>query len=252
MKLGMKFTKLQKIISSYIAVGLGVVCLMAVIFSSSYMHSVQALSQEKLNMFSQNNILFYDPSASNNFGCISTVSSVCGNTAQEKYWSAWRKYFEPAQAAGIMGNMKHEGDFNPVSWEAGLVTNSSGQFIFNGGWDKLYNECNSCGVGVGSLGITAHLSDYLHFVNQEAPDLLQYFQNPEKYGFNYSYGGSAGYESAGDRALEAIGEKDFTRLIELEVRFVIEKSIGPGGFYGNMFNMDTFKSYSSAKDAGAY
>ncbi|MBQ3464717.1 hypothetical protein IJH15_00635 [Candidatus Saccharibacteria bacterium] len=251
MRLDTRFIKLRKTILAYFAVVCGAVCLVAAIVFGVHIHTdnAAALSEEQLYKFAQNNILFYDPDS---VSCVS--SSICGSTAEEKYWSLLRRYFEPAQVAGIIGNMKHEGDFNPVSWEAGKVTNSSGQFVFDGGWDRLYNECNSgCRVGVGALGITSYLSDYLHFINQEAPDLLQYFQNPEKYGFNYIYKGS-GYEHTGDQALEVIGEKDFNRLIELEIKFVMENSIGPDGFYtkAKMFDMDTFKSYASAYDAGVY
>lgn len=263
MKLNTRFIKLKRTLLAYFVVGCGAVCLAVAIVSSIYIYAGEAvaLSEDRLNNFAQNNILFYDP---DNTGCIGS-SSICGDTAAQKYWTAFRKYLNPVQVAGILGNIISEGSFNPVSWEAYKVTNGLGQFVFDGGWDRLYNDCDyrdkehRCGVGVGSLGITAYLSQYLQFVNKEAPDLLKYFQNPEKYGFNYHYqkdgeyaysGGK--YEHYGDQALEVIGERDFDRLVELEVRYVMEKAIGPGGYYGGLFDLDKFKSFNTPLDAGRY
>lgn len=263
MRLDTRITRLRKTILAYLAVGCGVACLVVAIVFGVHVRVARAtaISEEQLDKFAQNNILFYDPSGTE---CISRSSLVCGNTAIKKYWSAFRKYFDEAQTAGVIGNMFYEGSYNPVSWEAWKVVDGSGNFYNGWNWDRLYNECDSsdrehsCGVGVGALGITAHLSDYLHFVNEEAPDLIKYFQNPNLYSFNYAYRKDGKYPDNaaglyfGDQALEVIGETDFNRLVELEVRFVMEKSIGPGGFYGNMFDMDKFKSFNSAYEAGRY
>ena len=139
-------------------------------------------------------------------------SSICGKTAKEKYWSALRKYFNEVQAAAIMGNLAHEGDFGPTRWEIGQnVTGDGGTFKIS--WSRLFNNCidtSDC-AGVGSFGLTYFLSPYLQYVNSQDPSLLRYFSNPS----SYSYDGEA--------ALKKIGEADFDKLVELEVKFVAEE-----------------------------
>ena len=59
--------------------------------------------------FSENNIIFYNPEARNN--CPTGNITVTGSTASEKVWSALTSVgFTEEQAAGIMGNMMHEGN----------------------------------------------------------------------------------------------------------------------------------------------
>lgn len=188
------------------------------------------LSDSQLEMFAQNNILFYDPGA-----CISKGgnSSICGSTAREKYWTALGKYFDdPIHKAGIMGNMRVEGQFSPTSWQCGNVIDGSGNFIPSVDWDLLYNHSwNTRGdnnyKGVGSVGITWDLSKYLHYLNDNAPELLEYLKDPVKYSFNYchhspGYGGIGDEKMPGDETLKVIGDADFSRFVELEVKYAME------------------------------
>lgn len=160
----------------------------------------------------------------------------CGNTAREKYWLALGKYFDNDKSgnihrAGILGNMYTEGNYNPVAWQGYIGIDSSGNFAVS--WDTLYNHSyNSRGdnnvVGVGSVGITWDLSVYLHYVNDNAPDLLEkYFKDPVNYSFNYMYHESSWVHNDtdgtyGDEALAKIGATDFDRLVELEVKYAME------------------------------
>lgn len=206
MRLNTRFIKARKIIAVCVLMILSASCITV----GSQVKAAQ-LDDETLRSYANSNIMFYDSS------CIAGgMTSICGKTAKEKYWSALRKYFDEIHAAGIMGNIAYEGAFSPVEWENGKVVNRLNQFTSGYYWDRLYNNCDRCGVGVGAFGLTWDLSKYLHFVNDKAMDLMKYFQNPEKYGFY----GDAG---RGQKALEAIGGTDFDRLVEIEVGYAVEE-----------------------------
>lgn len=188
---------------------------------------VYGLSEAQLNEFSQNDILFYDPSCAT-----SDSGTLCGNTAREKYWSAVSQYMDdPIHIAGVLGNMYTEGNYNPVAWQGYVGINPSGNFATS--WDTLYNHSyNSNGddnvVGVGSVGITWDLSVYLHYVDENAPDLLEkYFKDPVNYSFNYMYH-EPDWEhndtdgTYGDELLAKIGAAEFDRLVSLEVKYAME------------------------------
>lgn len=164
----------------------------------------------------------------------------CGSTAREKYWIALSKYFSNDESgnihkAGIMGNMWEEGQFSPTSWECGNVISmdGSGRFLSSVTWDLLYNHAfNSNGdnnvKGVGSVGITWDLSVYLHWLNDNAPDLLVYLQNPTEYSYNYcrctgDYCGYSGSElKPGDQTLAVMGEAAFNKFVGYEVTYMME------------------------------
>ncbi len=218
MKLFIRFTKKRRIVR--IIGSLAIIISQALFIGTSI--EVAAISNDQLNIFSQNNILFYDPT------CNSLSSSVCGKTAKEKYWSAFRRHFDEVHAAAIMGNIMNEGSFSPVLWEYGkVIRGNGGPFLRS--WESLYN-CQPCGVGVGSVGITWNLGNYLHYINDEAPDLLKYFSD-------------ASYSYPGEEALEKIGEQDFNRLVEIEVAFIMKDS-------AEMH--DGFKAITNIADAAQY
>ena len=187
------------------------------------------LPKSKLKMFSQNNILFYEPG-----DCIdgprggsgSFMSTICGSTPKEKYWSALRQVFDEEHAAAVLGNINHEGGFGPTRWEIGvLVSGDGGHFIRD--WNTLYNcTPGNCPGGVGAFGITWTLGPYLQYINGNDSGLLHYFQTPEEYSY------------AGDIAIQKIGEADFDRLVELEVRYVLNEA-----------NIEAFKRTTSLQEA---
>lgn len=193
--------------------------------------SQSQLPETELEEFAQNNILFYDPSQ-----CIGgTSSGVCGSTAEEKIWSILRQTLDPIHAAAAFGSIANEGGFQPVKWEYGnVVSLSTCNFVSGMTWDDLYNGVYDGRYGVGSFGLTSGLSDYLHYINDNAPDLLKYFKDPS----NTCY-------ATGDELAEAIGESEYDRLIELEVNYFINEWIGES-------RLSAFKSITDLEEAAIY
>lgn len=217
----------------------------------------KALSEQDLNMFSSGDIMFYDPDE-----CAGGADStgICGDTAREKYWSALRQHFEPVQAAGIMGNIAREGGFNPVQVESCDWLNPfdfhSGQWSYGWTWERyLTNEKSFSGsvTGVGAFGITSGREKYLQYVQETDPELLQYFEHPEKYSTSCgkgSYGlNTSGSESWGDALLAVIGDTDFNRLVAAEVAYVAERQLPSSPTF---YQLDTFKSLTNAADAAQH
>ena len=204
-----------------VGVAMAVVGVMAMAMMESCV-AEGGLSTGQMDMFSQNNITFYDPSA-----CVSVdgggfSSSVCGSTAEAKYWSVLSKYFDdPIKVAGVMANDYKEGNFNPVSWQCGNGINRTGRFVNSGGWNYYYNLNSD--VGVGSLGITSGLNTYLHYVNDNAPNLIEYFKNPVEYSYNWCYYGDGhNGKTSGDDLLNKIGESNYDALVDLELTYAME------------------------------
>ena len=190
------------------------------------------LTDQQMMTFSQNDILFYDPSA-----CIGGSSSgVCGDNVKEKIWSILRQSFDPIHTAAAFGNVARDGGFQPVKWEYGKVVSlSTCSFVV--GWDDLY-EGRTSGVGVGDFGLTTGLSDYLHYVNDKAPDLLQYFKDPS----NTCY-------STGDELAEKIGQDVVDRLLELEFNYFINEWIPK---YKGEDILNHFKGITDVGEAARY
>lgn len=216
--------------------------------TSSGLSQQKGLSETLLNKFAQNNILFYNPS-----DCIdNNPSGLCGNTAKEIYWSALSKYTnDPIKIAGIVGNLANEGGMNPVAWEGGPNScesagiNGSGELI--NGWDWYYNGSSTC-TGVGAFGLTSGLNKYLHYVNDNAPDLIKYFKNYNEYSYNFMWHPGCGVDSShpsyGDCLLEKIGADEFGKLVEFEVEYALGDNFKPTTTQAYMD-----KSFSSPSDA---
>lgn len=226
MKSSIGFIKKYKV-----AVGIffGLLCLPFLVASTSAASSETDSNcwktNSELNIAGQNDILYYCPG-----NCVSnTPGTLCGDTAIEKYWSAISQYVEdPIDIAGIMGNIRGEGDFNPVEWEAG-PTAEGGGIDSNGnlylGWDYYFNG-NSSTTGVGAVAITWDLGHYLNYVNDNYPDLLKYYKDTTEYAYNWLFhpnGYRQGEESYGDDLLEKIGDAEFDKLVALDVEYFMEK-----------------------------
>ena len=197
------------------------------------------LSQGMLDEFAQNNILFYDPSDCVEGDDGNTICSDDG-TAEGIYWSVLSNYFDdPVKIAGVVGNLANEGGMNPVAWEGypssgnGGV-NSSGELV--GGWDAYYNGTIQL-TGVGAFAITSDLNKYLHYVNENAPEYINYFKNTKDYSYNFLWhpgcNVDSNHPSYGDCLLEKIGETEFRKLVEFEVEYAL----------GDNFNPTDTKSY---------
>ena len=188
-------------------------------FAGNNNQSVGQLSDQDSSAFSQNDITGWNPSECTAGGS----SGLCGDTATAIYWSALSQFVDdPIKIAGIVGNLANEGGMNPVAWE-GSITNPDGSLTYD--WDFIYNGGLDGKRGVGAFAITSGLSEYLHSVSDNAPDLLKYFQTPTEYNFNYVHPGSGvddAHPSYGDVLLEKIGNEEFGKLVQNEVRYAIE------------------------------
>lgn len=195
--------------------------------------SSNGLPAGQFEEFAQNNILFYDPSE-----CLSGNSTgICGNTSEEKIWSILRQTLDPLHAAAAFGSIAREGSFQPVKWEYGKVVSlSTCSFLVS--WDDLYNGAYDGKYGVGSFGLTSGLSDYLHYVNDKAPDLIQYFKDPS----NTCY-------ATGDELAEKIGQDAVDRLIDIEVNYFVNEWIPK---YKGQGIYDTFVGLTNLEEAAIY
>ena len=193
----------------------------------------------QLEEFAQNDIIFYDPS-----DCVEGAdgNTLCSDdgTARGVYWSVLSTYFnDPIKIAGVVGNLANEGGMNPVAWEGypssgnGGV-NGSGELV--GGWDAYYNGTIQR-TGVGAFAITSGLNNYLHYVNENAPEYVNYFKNTKEYSYNFLWhpgcAVDSNHSSYGDCLLEKIGAAEFRKLVEFEVAYAL----------GDNFNPTTTKSY---------
>ncbi len=193
-----------------------VIALVAVFATQSILNTPaanakRALSDSEARIFAQNNIIGWDPGE-----CSESSSStgICGDTPKEKYWSYLRQTFDEVHTAAIIGNIDNEGGYGPTRWEIGKVVNEDGGYFLSpyDDWNNLYN-CQPCNVGVGSVGITWNLGNYLKYIEQNLPDALPFFKDTS-------------YSFPGDQALEKMGSADFDKIVEAELSWVIEEAAG--------------------------
>ncbi len=214
--------------------------ILTLIFASQFVLDTSAakdykgLSDSEAKIFSQNNIIGWNPGECTES---SSSSGICGDTAEAIYWSALSKYVDdPIKVAGILGNLANEGGMCPTAWE-GAITNKDGSLV--NGFDFYYNGGADGKRGVGAFQITSGLSTYLHYINDEYPDLLKYFQGAE-YNINYI---TSSAPVKGDALLEKIGKDEFGKLVDAEVKYAIEQ-FNPGRTQGYLDN-----NFSSPADA---
>ncbi len=178
-----------------------------------------------------NSIYFYEECIPGSGGI---SSGACGDTAREIYWSVLRQHFEVIQVAGIFGNIDNEGGFSPTKWQYNLV--SSPGAPLQRSFDELYNwpPCSGggCVGGVGSFQITSALGPYLQYVDEKAPELLEYFKDTK-------------YSANGDEVLKIMPKNDFIRLVEIEVSYVMDVHL-------NKSKLDSFKSITEPGDAARW
>lgn len=212
--MNIRFSKLKTIIWAFLGLSSLIFLFFLILTTSNFTSAVsnnQGLSGGQLEEFAQNNILFYNPAE-----CIGgTSSGLCGSNIEEKVWSILRQTLDPLHAAAAFGSIVHEGSFQPVKWEHYKIADpTTGEWMPGVTWNDIYNGVYDGRRGVGSFGLTSGLSDYLHYVNDKAPDLLQYFKDPS----NTIY-------ATGDDLAEKIGQDTVDRLIELEVNYFINEWI---------------------------
>lgn len=208
-RLTTKTTKASLCILTLSAVALAIVFATQAILNTSTASAKRALSDSETRIFAQNNLIGWDPGECSES---SSSSGICGDTPKEKYWSYLRQTFDEVHTAAIIGNIDNEGGYGPTRWEIGLVVDADGgNFIGKyTDWNNLYN-CQPCNVGVGAVGITWNLGNYLKYVEKNIPDALPFFKD-------------ASYSLPGDQALEKMGSADFDKIVEAEMSWVLEEA----------------------------
>lgn len=166
-----------------------------------------ALSDELLDYYNINGIYYYNPSGNNaGYGCYNGTVTISGSTPEEKIWSGLISFMTPEQAAGVMGNMAHEGNyFNPVQHEVSQMNKYWGSI------DIVTDASVPYGIGLiqWSWGRRVNL---LQHIQNNAPDLLNYFLQPELY--------SIGYTINGRKLIELVGETVYDQLIQIELDYL--------------------------------
>lgn len=161
-----------------------------------------SLTQEEEAMYSQNNILFYEPCNTTSTQPLSGEINIAGVTAEEKVWSGLASFLTPEQAAGIMGNIAQEdGNYNPLRREVG----QSG---------KLYSRATQMGLGLvqWSFGRRVNL---LNYVKSRDESLIQYFENDSL------------AQMTGDELIKKLGDDVVNKLYQVEIEYLkqeIDKS----------------------------
>lgn len=129
-----------------------------------------------------------------------------GDTAKEKVWSGLTSIgFTEEQAAGIMGNMQNESGFNPVRHEISQ---------HDAYWPYDIEHATDHPYGIGLIQWSnGRRVNFLGYIRQQAPDLMHYFLEPEKYDV-----------SGGDNFIKAAdSETDVNDLMSLSVTFLYDE-----------------------------
>lgn len=184
------------------------------------------LSTDTLEFYARNNILYYcentTPDCLNSYG-------VYGATIEEKIWTALTSFMTPEQAAGAMGNIAHEGLFNPAMHEIALKNQYQPGFAL----DQHSNI--SYGLGLIQWSFGRRIGLY-NFIKEQNPDLLKYLDDYNTYSPNYSYNGAKFLELAGDDITNA--------LVGLEIQYLADE-LKNHSSYAGFYNTTTV--YDAAK-----
>ncbi len=144
-----------------------------------------------------------------------------GDTPEEKIWSGLTSIgFTEEQAAAVLGNMAHEGSLNPVRHEIS-ARNKFWPYDIENGTDHAY------GIGLIQWSWTRRPA-FLKYIKEQAPDLMHYFKEPEK------------YDGSGEQFLQAVdSEQDANDLYALSITYVYDEAKEN---YSGFFDIDDKKS----------
>lgn len=181
---------------------------------------VSAMTEEELVERSSGELIFYERCGTSGSSgeCGITVS---GSTIEEKIWSGLTSFMSEEQAAGVMGNMAHEGGFSPARHETTFL-NSSPSFAIT------TNTNDSYGIGLiqWSFGRRVKL---LEFIKEKASDLLdKYLDSGRK-----EYGGLVGSDF-----LSKAGDADTNTLVNLELCY-LKQELESNDSYGGIMKTTT-------------
>lgn len=197
----------------------------------TFLPSVSAfgLSESQLDAFAENNILFYDPGETISCFVGDGAASVSGETADEMMWTGLISVgFTEIQAAALLGNIASEGVGNPVKheyetyrlfWTSGptTATTYAGRDIartytstdyVDGHFDLGGNTKVSYGLGLVQWSFGRRAALYKS-VQEKAPDLVQYFNDPGKYN-----------SLSADALIQEVGVEVARRLYGIEIEYI--------------------------------
>ncbi len=183
---------------------------------------VSAISDELWDFYGINGIYYYDPEGNTSSACYNGTINIAGSTAAEKIWTGLTGFMSEEQAAGVLGNMRHEGGLNPLKHEYSFVN----KHYLENGFDLLNDDSVSYGVGLiqWSGGRRVNLFRY---IQEKAPDLIDFFLHPKLYN-----------NLTDTQLIDAIGESTYDSLIKIELEF-LQYELQTYSSYKGIFNQNT-------------
>ncbi len=187
-----------------------------------YVTPIYALSSTRFDEFSQNNILFYDPDetgggtgtvCSNGLAYSNGEITVSGSTMEEIIWTGLTSFMTPEQAAGVMGNMVSESNFNPAQHEVSLL---------GSGIDIGTNTKDSYGLGLIQWSYGRRVNMY-NYVKSQNASLVQYLEDWQTYSPTYT---------SGETFLELAGRDVASELALLELQFLRDELVNNPSYSG--------------------
>ncbi len=196
--------------------------------------TIYAITDELLDKYAANNIMFYDPEDCENNGSGGAIvggeAVVSGSTAAEKIWSGLKSMgLSDEITAGIMGNMRHEGNMNPAQHEGSQYASY---------WPMdLGSEANveiAYGLGLIQWSFGRRISLY-NYVKEKSPGLTKYLDNPD----TYSKENGSIYGCDGDCFIgKAESENEANALYSLELTFLLNE-LQNNDYYDGLFEQTT-------------
>ncbi|MBQ3453036.1 hypothetical protein IJG28_02475 [Candidatus Saccharibacteria bacterium] len=173
------------------------------------------LTEEEETAYSLNNILFYNPCGKNGGSSSACGITVSGSTIEEKIWSGLVSFMTEEQAAGVMGNMAHEGGFNPARHETLWLLTAPN-------FDIAKNTSQSYGIGLIQWSFGRRVKLY-EFISQSTPDLWTKYIDEGR----QTYG-----KMSGKDFLAEAGDADTNSLIALELCYLKQELENNSSFGG--------------------
>ena len=181
-----------------------------------------ALSSQDESDYAQNDILFYESCATSSGSKSACGIAVSGSTIEEKIWSGLTSFMTEEQAAGAMGNMAHEGGFNPARHEDSFITSQPN-------FDISKNSGTSYGIGLIQWSYGRRIKLYNLF-NEQAPALWTKYIDEGR--------GTYGRLGGADFLKKAENDGDVNTLISVEL-CRLKQELSENSVYGKLLDKKT-------------
>ena len=169
------------------------------------------ISEDTLYFNGLNGIYFYNPNEGSRRkgrcpagSYVSGPIAIVGSTVKEKIWNALIGFMTEEQAAGVMGNMQSESNFNPAQHEVSKMNE------LQPGFDLAGNSDVSYGLGLAQWSFDRRIALY-NYVGDTDPGLLEFFDDYQTYSPSF-YSGEQFMALAGENATDA--------LLSLEIQYL--------------------------------